>query len=141
MSDSDDEPRGPANVTFRDLTPASEPELRRLNSVIFPSGTRYAPIRPSTASRESALTPADETSALPAPDLPPRRQQDKFYLECGAAGSTTQLAYIDDELVGAIACRLELLPDRSGARMYIMTVGVRAPIATGASAPGFSSTP
>ena len=52
--------------------------------------------------------------------------QDRFYLECGAAGRVTQLAYIGTESIGAIACRLELLPDRSGARMYIMTVGVLA---------------
>lgn len=57
---------------------------------------------------------------------PPSSQQDKFYLECAAAGRVTQLAYIGSELVGAIACRLELLPDRSCARMYIMTVGVLA---------------
>ena len=36
MSDEDEEERGPIRVTFRDLTPANEPELRRLNSVIFP---------------------------------------------------------------------------------------------------------
>jgi hypothetical protein len=60
--------------------------------------------------------------------VPPRRvpcaTQDKFYVECGAAGRVTQLAYIGDELVGGIACRLEMLPDQSAARMYIMTVGV-----------------
>ena len=44
----------------------------------------------------------------------------------------TQLAYIGDELVGAIACRLELTPLKSGARLYLMTVGVYAPHRNGA---------
>ena len=52
--------------------------------------------------------------------------QDKFYVECAAAGRVTQLAYVGTELVGGIACRLELTADKSGARMYIMTVGVLA---------------
>ncbi|ACO64195.1 predicted protein [Micromonas commoda] len=95
--DSDDEQRGPVEVTFRDLTPENEPELRRLNSVVFP--IRYS---------------------------------DKFYQECAAAGRVTQLAYIGDELVGAIACRLELTPLKSGARLYLMTVGVYAPHRNGA---------
>lgn len=47
--DSDDEQRGPVEVTFRDLTPENEPELRRLNSVVFP--IRYS-VRPPS------LTPA-----------------------------------------------------------------------------------
>lgn len=47
--DSDDEQRGPVDVTFRDLTPENEPELRRLNSVVFP--IRYS-VRPPS------LTPA-----------------------------------------------------------------------------------
>lgn len=54
-------------------------------------------------------------------------KQDKFYVECAAAGSATQLAFVEDVLVGAIACRLELLPDRSAAKLYVMTVGVLAP--------------
>ena len=44
----------------------------------------------------------------------------------------TQLAYIGDELVGAIACRLELTPMKSAARLYLMTVGVYAPYRNGA---------
>ncbi|EEH57273.1 uncharacterized protein MICPUCDRAFT_11550, partial [Micromonas pusilla CCMP1545] len=52
---------------------------------------------------------------------------DKFYVECAAAGKTTQLAYVGDELVGAIACRLELTPEKDAARQYIMIVGVYAP--------------
>jgi ribosomal protein S18 acetylase RimI-like enzyme len=48
-------------------------------------------------------------------------------VDCAAAGSATQLAFVGNELVGAIACRLELLPDRSGAFLYVMTVGVLAP--------------
>ena len=48
-------------------------------------------------------------------------------MECAAASSATQLAFCDGVLAGAIACRLELLPDRSGAKLYVMTVGVLAP--------------
>ena len=50
--DSDDEQRGPVDVTFRDLTPENEPELRRLNSVVFP--IRYS-VRPPS------LTPVSYT--------------------------------------------------------------------------------
>mmetsp|Transcript_9272 Transcript_9272/g.14768 ORF Transcript_9272/g.14768 Transcript_9272/m.14768 type:complete len:206 (-) Transcript_9272:600-1217(-) len=62
----------------------------------------------------------------------PIRYSDKFYVECAAAGRVTQLAYVGTELVGGIACRLELTADKSGARMYIMTVGVLAPYRNGA---------
>lgn len=64
-------------------------------------------------------------ASSPSFDLTP--SQDAFYAECAAAGSATQLAYVGAELAGAIACRLELLPDRSGALLYVMTVGVLAP--------------
>lgn len=133
MSGSDDELRSPLKVTFRDLCPENEAELRRLNAVIFP--IRYSVSHPSPRPRHSL--PSDDrnhrkanvffSSPVPhtfSPSSPPT--QDKFYVECAAAGRVTQLAYIDSELVGAIACRLELTPDRSGARMYIMTVGVLA---------------
>lgn len=56
----------------------------------------------------------------------PIKYQDGFYRECCAAGDVTQLAYHNDVLVGAIACRLELQPDFT-AKMYVMTIGVLAP--------------
>jgi len=46
--DSDDDRPGPADVTFRDLTPENEPDLRRLNAVIFP--IRYS-VRPGARPR------------------------------------------------------------------------------------------
>jgi N-alpha-acetyltransferase 50 len=52
--------------------------------------------------------------------------QDKFYEDCSRAGKTTQLAYADGAVVGAVACRLELDPRGDGARLYIMTLGVYA---------------
>lgn len=48
--DSDDDRPGPADVTFRDLTPENEPDLRRLNAVIFP--IRYS-VRPGARPRHS----------------------------------------------------------------------------------------
>lgn len=48
MSDSDEDKRGPLDVTFRDFTPANEAELRLLNSVIFP--IRYSVSNPSPLS-------------------------------------------------------------------------------------------
>jgi len=56
----------------------------------------------------------------------PIKYQDGFYRECCASGDVTQLAYHNDVLVAAIACRLELQPDYS-AKMYIGTIGVLAP--------------
>ena len=137
MSDSEDEKRGPLDVTFKDFTPEHEAGLRLLNSVVFP--IRYSvrvcvtPFLPSppffrcsevkkgTQKSNNSLSHPSSSSLSLLPN-----KQDKFYMECAAAGRVTQLAYIGTELVGAIACRLELLPDRSGARMYIMTVGVLA---------------
>jgi hypothetical protein len=46
--DSDDDRPGPVDVTFRDLTPENEPDLRRLNAVIFP--IRYS-VRPGARPR------------------------------------------------------------------------------------------
>ena len=57
----------------------------------------------------------------------PIRYQDKFYKDCMACGEVTQLAYHNDVLVGAIACRLEMKIGGDGARLYIMTLGVLAP--------------
>lgn len=48
--------------------------------------------------------------------------QDRLYEQCLVCGPVTQLAYVADQLVGAIACRLEGSPD--GARLHIMTLGV-----------------
>ena len=48
--DSDDDRPGPVDVTFRDLTPENEPDLRRLNAVIFP--IRYS-VRPGARPRHS----------------------------------------------------------------------------------------
>jgi N-alpha-acetyltransferase 50 len=50
---------------------------------------------------------------------------DKFYKDCTAYPEVTQLAYIGDELAGAIACRLEDKGDH--ASLYIMTLGVLSP--------------
>ena len=59
----------------------------------------------------------------------PVRYTDKFYEDCARAGAATQLAYdkTGRELLGAIACRLEMDPTKNGARLYIMTLGVYAP--------------
>ena len=55
----------------------------------------------------------------------PVKYKDKFYSDCIACGDVTQLAYYNDILVGAIACRLE---QKEGAvKLYIMTVGVLPP--------------
>ena len=48
--DSDDEQRGPLDVTFRDLTPTNEPALRRLNSIVFPIRYSVRPRPPRTPS-------------------------------------------------------------------------------------------
>jgi len=56
----------------------------------------------------------------------PVKYQDKFYNDCIACGDVTQLAYYNDILIGAIACRLEAKGDGK-AKLYIMTLGVLAP--------------
>lgn len=56
----------------------------------------------------------------------PIKYKEGFYRDCCASGDVTQLAYHEGQLVGAIACRLELQPDYS-AKLYVMTVGVLAP--------------
>jgi ribosomal protein S18 acetylase RimI-like enzyme len=56
----------------------------------------------------------------------PVKYQEKFYRDCVACGDVTQLAYDNDVLVGAIACRLEA-KEGGKAKLYIMTLGVLAP--------------
>mmetsp|Transcript_1530 Transcript_1530/g.3922 ORF Transcript_1530/g.3922 Transcript_1530/m.3922 type:complete len:156 (-) Transcript_1530:416-883(-) len=56
----------------------------------------------------------------------PVKYQDKFYRDCTACGDVTQLAYYNDILIGAIACRLEK-KENGKAKLYIMTLGVLAP--------------
>ena len=129
--DSDDEQRGPLDVTFRDLTPTNEPALRRLNSIVFPIRYSVRP-RPRTPSSPRGGNKPTRRASLTLDTRPEPASQDKFYQECAAAGRVTQLAYIGDELVGAIACRLELTPMKSAARLYLMTVGVYAPYRNGA---------
>eukprot|EP01025_Chloroclados_australasicus_P059418 TRINITY_DN7512_c0_g1_i2.p1 TRINITY_DN7512_c0_g1~~TRINITY_DN7512_c0_g1_i2.p1 ORF type:complete len:170 (+),score=12.84 TRINITY_DN7512_c0_g1_i2:115-624(+) len=55
----------------------------------------------------------------------PIQYSDKVYLDCLAFGEVTQLAYHNDVLIGAIACRLE--KQGSKVKLYIMTLGVLAP--------------
>jgi len=59
----------------------------------------------------------------------PVRYQESFYKDCLAAGDVTQLAFYQDVLVGAVACRLEA--PQGGAegkgKLYIMTLGVLPP--------------
>ena len=52
--------------------------------------------------------------------------QEKFYQDCTACGDVTQLAYYNDILVGAIACRLERKGE-GAVKLYIMTLGVLPP--------------
>ena len=52
--------------------------------------------------------------------------QEKFYQDCTACGDVTQLAYFNDILVGAIACRLER-KGKGAVKLYIMTLGVLPP--------------
>lgn len=56
----------------------------------------------------------------------PVKYKDKFYSDCIACGDVTQLAYYNDILIGAIACRLES-KGNGKAKLYIMTLGVLAP--------------
>jgi ribosomal protein S18 acetylase RimI-like enzyme len=51
---------------------------------------------------------------------------DAVYKEC-CATDLTQLAYHNDILIGAIACRLEKLPNGKSSRVYIISLGVLAP--------------
>jgi ribosomal protein S18 acetylase RimI-like enzyme len=55
----------------------------------------------------------------------PIAYKDKFYRDCVAFEGASLLALCGDEVVGGIACRLEVAP--GGARLYIMTLGVLAP--------------
>ncbi|CAG9462907.1 unnamed protein product [Pedinophyceae sp. YPF-701] len=55
----------------------------------------------------------------------PINYNDKIYEQCMQSGRCTQLAYVGNELVGAIACRLEARA--GGAACYIATLGVHAP--------------
>eukprot|EP00887_Chlorella_sp_A99_P002906 scaffold6.g2906.t1 len=55
----------------------------------------------------------------------PINYHDRIYADILACGEVTQLAYLADALVGALACRLERTPQ--GITMYILTLGVLAP--------------
>jgi ribosomal protein S18 acetylase RimI-like enzyme len=59
----------------------------------------------------------------------PVRYQESFYKDCLAAGDVTQLAFYQDVLVGAVACRLEAPPGgaEGKGKLYIMTLGVLSP--------------
>eukprot|EP01023_Acetabularia_acetabulum_P028599 TRINITY_DN26_c0_g2_i1.p1 TRINITY_DN26_c0_g2~~TRINITY_DN26_c0_g2_i1.p1 ORF type:complete len:190 (-),score=18.07 TRINITY_DN26_c0_g2_i1:215-748(-) len=55
----------------------------------------------------------------------PITYSDKVYQDCLAYGDVTQLAYHNDVLIGAIACRLE--KQGNSVKLYIMTLGVLGP--------------
>ena len=55
----------------------------------------------------------------------PINYQEKVYQEILACGEVTQLAYHNDVVIGAIACRLEKAV--GGPKLYILTLGVLAP--------------
>jgi ribosomal protein S18 acetylase RimI-like enzyme len=55
----------------------------------------------------------------------PVRYDAKVYAEALACGEVTQLAFHNDVVVGAVACRLEKAP--GGPKLYIITLGVLAP--------------
>ncbi|KAK9816703.1 hypothetical protein WJX72_003932 [[Myrmecia] bisecta] len=66
----------------------------------------------------------------------PLQYQDSVYSDCLACGDVSQLAYQDDELVGGIACRLEVPRGSQAedtqeapveAHLYIMTLAVKEP--------------
>ncbi|KAF8072627.1 Naa50 [Scenedesmus sp. PABB004] len=56
----------------------------------------------------------------------PLKLHDQVYRDALACGPVSQLAFEGDTLVGAIACRLEALP-QGGARLYIASLAVLAP--------------
>ena len=81
MSSDEDVPSGPVAVTFKDLTPATEPALRRLNAVIFP--IRYA-ARPRSAREtrrprrwKARVSPRLDAS-LPAPTDGPSSDASRY---------------------------------------------------------------
>ncbi|PSC69043.1 N-alpha-acetyltransferase 50 [Micractinium conductrix] len=55
----------------------------------------------------------------------PIKYPERMYKDVLAYTDVTQLAYHNDVLVGAIACRLEKAPQ--GPKLYILTLGVLAP--------------
>ena len=55
----------------------------------------------------------------------PINYQESVYQDILACSEVTQLAYHNDVVVGAIACRLEKAP--GGPKLYIITLGVLAP--------------
>jgi N-alpha-acetyltransferase 50 len=62
-------------------------------------------------------------------DIFPVKYNDKFYTEALASPSDlVRLAFVGDQLVGAVCCRRERpSADSSAPRVYIMTLGVLAP--------------
>ena len=65
--DDDDDGRGLAEVTFRDLTPENEPELRRLNAVIFPIRYSVRPDPRRSPPRASRRVPSPRGTPPPPP--------------------------------------------------------------------------
>lgn len=49
--------------------------------------------------------------------------QESLYRDILKCGDVTQLAMLDGRCIGAIACRLQMMPD-GFAKLYILTLGV-----------------
>lgn len=75
------------------------------------------------AGEENAGTVLKELKALTEKVLP-FQYSDAIYQQCIMCGEVTQIARIDDRVVGAVACRLEAAKDRDGGRLYVVMLGV-----------------
>lgn len=57
----------------------------------------------------------------------PVSYQEKFYVDCMAAGPLTTMALYSDFVIGGICCRVEAGADGAKNRLYIMTLGIFNP--------------